>query len=63
MLQWAFIFLVIGIVAALFGYRAVASTATAIAKALFFLCIVLFLILLLVGLFGPAPVPTVVTPG
>jgi uncharacterized membrane protein YtjA (UPF0391 family) len=63
MLQWAFIFLAIGIASAIFGYRGIASMATAIAKALFFLCIVIFLILLIAGLFGPAPTPTVVTPG
>ena len=37
MLMWALIFLVIAIIAAAFGFRGIASTATNIAKILFFL--------------------------
>ncbi len=57
MLEWALIFLVIAIAAALFGYRGLASTATAISKLLFFLFLVIALVLLIVGLFSPAPLP------
>lgn len=50
MLRWAAIFLVIAIVAALFGFGGLASSAAAIAKTLFFLFLVLFVGALLLGL-------------
>jgi uncharacterized membrane protein YtjA (UPF0391 family) len=52
MLEWALIFLVIAIVAGLFGFRGIASTATGIAKVLFFLFIVMFFIFLIMSMFG-----------
>lgn len=60
MLAWAVIFLVVAIVAALFGFRSVAGVATEIAKTLFFIFVVLFLISLIFGLTGHtiAPIPT-----
>ena len=50
MLYWAAIFLVIALVAAVFGFGGVASTAVSIAQVLFFIFIVLFVIAILVGL-------------
>jgi uncharacterized membrane protein YtjA (UPF0391 family) len=50
MLKLALIFLVIGIVAALFGFTSVAGASFAIAKFLAFLFLVLFLIFLILGL-------------
>lgn len=50
MLRWAFIFLAIGLIAGLLGFTGVAGTSIAIAKTLFFVFIVIFLVLLLAGL-------------
>ncbi len=47
MLTWALIFLVIALVAAGFGFRGVAATSATVAKVLFFIFIVLFLIALI----------------
>jgi len=47
MLQWALMFLVIALVAALFGFGGIASSATGIAQILFFIFIVLFVVSLL----------------
>ena len=52
MLRWAFIFLVVALVAALFGFGGIAVAAAGIAKTLFFLFIALFLVMLIVGLMG-----------
>jgi uncharacterized membrane protein YtjA (UPF0391 family) len=50
MLYWALVFLVIALVAALFGFGGViAGTALEIAKILFFVFIVLFVISLIAG--------------
>jgi len=57
MLAWAIIFLIIAIVAALLGFRDVAGLATQIAKILFFIFIVLFLISLIYALFYNKPLP------
>jgi len=51
MLRWPVIFIVIAIVAAIFGFGDIASGAEDIAKILFFIFIVLFLISLLSRLF------------
>lgn len=51
MIYWSAIFFIIAIVAALFGFGGIADGATSIAKVLFFLFIVLFLLSLLTGLF------------
>ena len=46
MLYWALMFLVVALVAALFGFGGIASTATGIAQILFVVALVLFLITL-----------------
>jgi uncharacterized membrane protein YtjA (UPF0391 family) len=50
MLTWAIIFLVVALIAAVFGFGGVASAATGIAKVLFFIFVVLFIISLIFGL-------------
>ncbi|MES2293462.1 MAG: DUF1328 domain-containing protein [Pseudomonadota bacterium] len=50
MLRWAFIFLIIGLVAGLLGFTGVAGASIAIAKTLFFVFIIIFLVLLILGL-------------
>ena len=49
MLKWAAIFLVISIVAAIFGFGGIAEGAASIAKVLFFIFIVLFVLTLIFG--------------
>jgi uncharacterized membrane protein YtjA (UPF0391 family) len=56
MLSWALTFLVIALIAAALGFGGVAGAATGIAKVLFFLFLVLFVVSLLVGGFR-RPVP------
>jgi uncharacterized membrane protein YtjA (UPF0391 family) len=50
MLKWALVFLVIGLIAGLLGFTGVAGTSIAIAKTLFFIFLIIFLVLLVVGL-------------
>lgn len=50
MLRWAIAFFVIAIVAAIFGFGGIAVAAAGIAKILFFIFLVLFLVALLGGL-------------
>lgn len=50
MLGWAVFFLVIALVAALFGFGGLAGTAVGIAKLLFFVFLAIFLISLIMGL-------------
>lgn len=50
MLNWALVFLVVALIAAAFGFGGIAAAATGIAKALFFIFLVLFLISLVAGL-------------
>ena len=50
MLKLALLFLVIGLVAALFGFTSIAGASFAIAKFFAFLFLVLFLIFLILGL-------------
>jgi len=49
MLQWALTFLIIALVAALFGFTGVYAAAAGIAKILFFVFIILFVISLIAG--------------
>jgi uncharacterized membrane protein YtjA (UPF0391 family) len=49
MLKWSFAFLVIALIAALFGFTGIASGAAAIAKTIFFIFIVLWVLLLILG--------------
>ncbi len=51
MLFWALIFFVIAIIAALFGFGQIAEGATFIAKVLFFIFIILFVVTLLLNFF------------
>lgn len=50
LLSWALVFLVVAIIAAVFGFGMVASAATSIAKILFFVFIVVFAITLIFSL-------------
>jgi uncharacterized membrane protein YtjA (UPF0391 family) len=49
MLRWTVIFLVVAIIAAVFGFTGIAAGAASIAKILFFIFIILFLISLVAG--------------
>jgi uncharacterized membrane protein YtjA (UPF0391 family) len=51
MLKWALIFFVISLIAGFFGFSGVASGAKTIAKVLFFIAVVIFLIVLIFGVF------------
>jgi uncharacterized membrane protein YtjA (UPF0391 family) len=51
MLKWAAIFFVISLIAGLFGFTNVAAGARGIAKVLFFIALVIFLIILVFGVF------------
>jgi uncharacterized membrane protein YtjA (UPF0391 family) len=44
MLSWALAFLVVAIIAAIFGFGGIAGTAVSIAKLIFFVAIILFLV-------------------
>jgi uncharacterized membrane protein YtjA (UPF0391 family) len=50
MLRWALAFFIIALVAAIFGFGGIAVAAAGIAKILFFIFLVLFLVALLSGL-------------
>jgi len=59
-LGWAVTFFVIALVAALFGFTGIAVAAASIAKVLFFIFLVLFLVALVMGIFrGRSQPPTV----
>ncbi|HEY4656536.1 MAG TPA: DUF1328 domain-containing protein [Cyclobacteriaceae bacterium] len=49
MLRWAMIFFVISIIAALFGFGGIAEGAASIAKILFYIFLVLFVLALILG--------------
>ncbi len=55
MLYWAVIFLVVAIIAGIFGFTGIAGTSIWIAKILFFVFIILFIISLLFGRRTPTP--------
>ncbi len=57
MLSWALTFLIVAIIAALFGFGGIAETATDIARVLFFIFIVLFVVSLIFGLIRRRPPP------
>jgi len=50
MLRWALAFFVLALVAALFGFGGLASTAAGIAKTLFYVFLIVFLVSLVFGL-------------
>ena len=49
MIKWAIIFFLISVVAGFFGFTGVASGARTVSKVLFFIAIVIFLIVLVFG--------------
>jgi uncharacterized membrane protein YtjA (UPF0391 family) len=51
MLRWSFLFLLVAIVAAIFGFTGIAQGAVDIARTLFFIFVVIWAIMLLTGLF------------
>ena len=50
MLQYAIVFFIIALIAALFGFTGIAAGAVEIAKVLFFIFVLLFLVSLVMGL-------------
>ena len=52
MLRWAITFLLVGLVAALFGFTGIAGASFATAKIFAFLFLALFLIFLILGMTG-----------
>ena len=50
MLKWAAIFFVISMVAALLGFTDVAAGAAQVAKVLFYICLAIFAVFLVLGL-------------
>ena len=50
MLSWVIIFLVVAIIAAIFGFGGIASAAIGIAKVLFYIFLILFIISLIMYL-------------
>ena len=50
MLQWALVFLVLGLIAALLGFTSVAGVSIGIAKILFFVFLIVFAVMLILGL-------------
>ncbi len=57
MLYWALVFLIVALVAAVFGFTGVYVAAAGIAKILFFVFVVLFLLSLLAGGLRGGPRP------
>jgi uncharacterized membrane protein YtjA (UPF0391 family) len=55
MLQYAAVFFVVALIAAVFGFTGIAVGAAEIAKILFFIFLVLFVISLVVGMFRRSP--------
>jgi uncharacterized membrane protein YtjA (UPF0391 family) len=62
MLRWSVIFLIVAIIAAIFGFGNIAANATGIAVILFYIFLALFVISLLVGLVSGRrpPMPPIV---
>lgn len=54
MLSWAVTFLIVALIAALLGFTGIAGTAVWIAKVLFFVFLILFIVTLLFGRRPPA---------
>lgn len=50
MLRWSFAFLIIAIVAAVFGFTDVAAGAASIAKVLFFIFLAVWVVMLILGI-------------
>lgn len=50
MLRWALVFLVLGVIAGVLGFTAIAGASIAIAKFIFFIFIAIFVVLLILGM-------------
>ena len=50
MLRWALVFLVISLIAALFGFTGIAVASAEIARILFFIAVVIFLVFVVLAL-------------
>jgi uncharacterized membrane protein YtjA (UPF0391 family) len=59
LLRWSLVFLIVAIIAAVFGFGNIAASATDIARILFIIFIVLFLVSLIVGLLTGRRPPSV----
>jgi uncharacterized membrane protein YtjA (UPF0391 family) len=59
MLGWALTFLVVALIAAVLGFGGIAGTAISIAKIIFFVAIVLFVLSLVYGMFTGRRPPAV----
>ena len=59
MLSWAIGFLILAIIAAVFGFGGIAGTAVGLAKVLFFLFLIAFVVSLLMGWRGRGGPPAV----
>ena len=57
MLYWSLVFLIIALLAGLFGFGLIAGTSYAIAKVLFFVFLVIFIISLIMGFSGRRRLP------
>lgn len=58
MLGWAITFLILGLIAAVFGFTGIAGAAIGIAKILFFVFLVIFVVMLLMSFGrGRGPIP------
>lgn len=55
MLHWALVFLVVALIAAVFGFGGIASTAAGMAQILFVIALVLFVVSLLAGFLRRSP--------
>jgi uncharacterized membrane protein YtjA (UPF0391 family) len=55
MLRWAILFLIVAIVAGVFGFGGIATAATDIARLLFVVFLALFVVALFVGRRGTSP--------
>lgn len=51
MLRWALIFFIVAVVAALFGFTNIAAASATVARFLFFVFVVLFLLVLIANFF------------
>lgn len=59
MLNWALLFLVVGLIAAVLGFGGIAGTAVELAKLVFFVAIILFVISLAYGLISGRRPPSI----
>ena len=50
LLKWALIFLAVSLVAALFGFSGISEASADIARVLFYIFVIIFLVLLILGL-------------